>query len=149
MSALIDFSFQEQKQTCFTFSLNRNRISSQRRAVSPVCVEQHPTPNPEHHVINFFPPPTQVMFVLLPSIVLLSTLLSLPIFLHSYLHIPGGNSNSNKAATAKNETLVATASGGDFERSDEEEDEEEGEEVSHIVFCIEDWNFEGRHERGI
>lgn len=97
-----------------------------------------------------FLPLPQAIFVLFPSFVLLSMLLSAPIFLHSHLHFPGSRSSGGETAsggfgnqTESREVSAASSSSRDKRSSSLHEEEEDGGEEIQIVFCIEDWNFEG------
>ena len=75
--------------------------------------------------------------LILPLICVLALLMSTPIFLHTHLHVPlidGANSG---------EVAAAPVAG---ERSGEDDDYEPHPAVdywSHLVFCIEDWNYGG------
>ena len=79
--------------------------------------------------------------LILPLICVLALLMSTPIFLHTHLHVPlidGADSG---------EAAAAAASPVAGERSGEDDDDYEPHPAvdywSHLVFCIEDWNYGG------
>jgi hypothetical protein len=85
--------------------------------------------------------------LILPLIFLLAMLMSTPIYMNSHLHIPE-LAKSPASETEAREAANAEAYYGSQEEEEVVEEEEEDENHwSHLVFCIEDWNYGGKQEK--